>query len=379
MEPIVRKRSKGVTLFIGIWNVDGSVMRRTTLFALFGAMIMLLSVGAPVAAADGDETEESDESDLELDEFAVAAWQTDDGSVTVSVSANETPVENASVTVDVTSENDTYAGAGDHTTDADGNVYLDEPNESVSINVTATYEDVEDTTSLGIEPVEDDGLAVSVAQHDDASATVSVTSNGTAADGANVSVAADGENATYAGSGDYTADENGTVGLPAPNETVSVAVTAAYENETASTTAELVAADDSETDAFGQEMSSFVHSLLESNETDGPIGPLVASYAVENNPGNAPAHAGPPEWLVNESIDKEPGPPDHAGPGGDDGNDSAGGPPAHAGPGGDDDDESNSGGPPDHAGPPSDDGDDEEDDAEDDADDADDEDDDTEE
>lgn len=350
-------------------------MRRTTLFALFGAAIMLLSVGAPVAAAD--DGDESDETEIELDEFAVAAWQTDDGSVTVSVSANGTAIEGANVAVEVTSEDATYAGSGEYVTDEDGNVSLDEPEESVSIDVTATYEDVEDTTSLGIDPVED-GLSVGVTQHDDASATVSVTSNGTAAESADVTVAADGENATYAGSGDYTADENGTVELPAPNETVSVAVTAAYENETASTTAELVAADDDETDAFGQEMSSFVHSLLESNETDGPIGPLVATYAVENNPGNAPAHAGPPEWLVNESIDKEPGPPDHAGPGGDDDSDSAGGPPAHAGPGGDDDDESN-GGPPAHAGPPSDDDADEEDDAEDDADDEDDEDDDADE
>lgn len=91
--------------------------------------------------------------------------------------------------------------------------------------------------------------------------------------------------------------------------------------------------DDNETEneteaegVFGQQVSLFVDDLKD-NETTA-IGPMVAAFVVANNLGNAPDHAGPPAWVTDDNETKEPGPPGHAGP---DGNDTQG-PPSDAGP-----------------------------------------------
>ncbi|MEF8773381.1 MAG: hypothetical protein V5A23_00925 [Halobacteriales archaeon] len=231
-------------------------------------------------------------------------------------------------------------------------------------------------------------LSVSVTQNDDGSATVtvteSVTENNTTStssvENASVIVEVLDENATYEGAGNYTTDENGTVSLPAPGETVNVSVTAEADGLNATTTATLVASsnDTNESEgnetvaneSFGDRVSNFVHSL-QNDSNVSHIGPLVAEYVLENNPGNPPDHAGPPEWLTNESKNRTQGPPEHAGPPGeDDGNETDGderGPPDHAGPPDDDETDDNEsdderGGPPDHAGPPNDDEDDDDDD-----------------
>jgi hypothetical protein len=97
---------------------------------------------------------------------------------------------------------------------------------------------------------------------------------------------------------------------------------------------------------FGMQVSLFVDNAKE-NES-GPLGPLVASFVVSNNPGNAPDHAGPPAWVVgddgNETDDNETddrGPPEDVGP------DGTQGPPADAGPS----DDNETRGPPADAGP----------------------------
>jgi hypothetical protein len=201
-------------------------------------------------------------------------------------------------------------------------------------------------------------FAVAVSQSD--RVTVSVTQNGTGVANASVVVTTADENASYVGVGRYATGAGGTVSHPAPIE-----VTATHENRTASTRATLSAADRS----FGEAVSAFV-SILQ-NETDGPTGPTLASWVVANNPGNAPAHAGPGGENVTVG-----GPPAHAGGLGDAGPpaDDERGPPAFAGTGGDGDDgnetvaeaRSDSGddpddgndtadrgdGPPPHAGPP---------------------------
>ena len=126
--------------------------------------------------------------------------------------------------------------------------------------------------------------------------TVTVTHNGTAVDNASVDVNATDGN--YTGEGSYATDANGTVGLPAPEENVTIDVTAEWENHTASTTAELVVAagnSSHEDDSFGQQVSAFVHSLLNGDEEQRRIGRMIAEWVVANNPGNAPDHAGPPE------------------------------------------------------------------------------------
>lgn len=118
---------------------------------------------------------------------------------------------------------------------------------------------------------------------------------------------------------------------------------------------------------FGLQVSSFVDDAKE--EQSGPLGPLVASFAVSANPGNAPDHAGPPAWLFGESDEDgddhdgnetdshnrdatDRGPPDDAGPKGtrgppaDTGTTGTQGPPADVGPNG-------TQGPPADAGPDS--------------------------
>lgn len=210
--------------------------------------------------------------------------------------------------------------------------------------------------ALATGDVEDGSLSVSVSQDSSGEATVSVTAesnnSSVAVEGASVTVETVDDNATYEGTGEYTSDENGTVTLPAPNETVDVAVTAAHDNQTAETTATLEAGeeDDGNATAFGERVSSFVHQLQDENNTsDAPFGTQVAAFVVANNPGNAPAHAGPPEWLVNDSVNKTTGPPEHAGPP----ENKSGGPPENKSTGPPDDkgpDKDKDGGPPDHAG-----------------------------
>lgn len=197
----------------------------------------------------------------------------------------------------------------------------------------------------------DDGeLSVAVAQDD--GVTVTVTDNGTAVPNASVEVTT-GENESYDGEGSYETGEDGTVSLPAPNETVEVTVTATVDNETASTTATLEAESDEEenetedgnaTSAFGLELNTFIEETDFTN-TSGPRGLVIADFVVSNNPGNAPDHAGP-------KNDSERGPPENAG-GNETGNESGTqGPPDDAGNDkGDDDEDDKGGGPPDDAGP----------------------------
>lgn len=214
-------------------------------------------------------------------------------------------------------------------------------------------------------------LSVSVDQADDGSATVTVTENDTAVENASVGVETVDENVTYDGEGNYTTDVNGTVGLPAPEQNVTINVTAEADNQTATTEADLTVAgnqtnETNETanatnESFGQAVSAYVFGLQNDSNKTGGLGPHLASWVVAHNPGNAPSHAGPPENMTRgppENIGQ--GPPEHAGPpenrtaggtggGGPPGNaGSDGGPPENAGPGSD---RGNGGAPPDQAGP----------------------------
>ncbi len=219
-------------------------------------------------------------------------------------------------------------------------------------------------------------LAVGVSQADDGSATVSATQNETGVENASVAVET-ADNTSYAGTGNYTTDSDGTVGLPAPEQNVTVDVTATADNHTATTTADLSVAPENVTefDTFGLEVSAYVSDLLSDENRTGGIGPAVASFVTANNPGNAPDHAGPPAHVTgaNESDDNETHPSERQGPPadifGDDENetenetDDRRGPPEDAGPpedrGPDSDDDENETeddrrGPPEDAGPPED-------------------------
>ncbi len=154
-------------------------------------------------------------------------------------------------------------------------------------------------------------LSVGVAQDDSGETTVSVTRNGT--DVANASVLVEADD-TYVGTGDYTADDDGEVELPAPTENVTVNVTAEDDNEMATTTAELDAVEENET--FGKRVSTYVLAL-HNDQSVTKIGPHVAAFVTAQNPGNAPDHAGPPTSVTGDEADgdsNERGAPAHAGP-----------------------------------------------------------------
>lgn len=231
--------------------------------------------------------------------------------------------------------------------------------------------------AAGAQELTEDDVNLSVEQADDGSATVTVADNGTGIENATVTVETV-DNTTYEGTGEYTTDENGTVGLPAPEENVTVAVTAEVENVTVSTEANLTIAEEDNETSFGQLVSAFIQELHSDNETEGGIGGAVSEFVLENNPAadKIPGHAGPPENGTGPPehagpSDNGTGPPEHAGPDGD----KERGPPEDAGPGGDDteadeeedeeedddeeadeedddeEDDDSGQGPPDHAGP----------------------------
>ncbi|MFW6018349.1 MAG: proline-rich domain-containing protein, partial [Halapricum sp.] len=225
-----------------------------------------------------------------------------------------------------------------------------------------------------------DGLDVSVGQDGD-DVKVTVTANNSSVENATVTV--DDGNATYDEAGNYTTDDDGLVELSAPDENVTVAVTADADNESASTEADLIAesiaenetdetegnetdeAEGNETDEaggpfdidlgvtvdngtvdysnttvndsnpFGLYVSSFVHTVRGEN-VSGPMGQTVASFVTAFNPGQGPPeHAGPSENSTQ-------GPPEDAGPS----ENSTQGPPEDAGPS-----ENSTQGPPEDAGP----------------------------
>ncbi|ESS03054.1 MAG: hypothetical protein A07HR67_02564 [uncultured archaeon A07HR67] len=125
----------------------------------------------------------------------------------------------------------------------------------------------------------------------DGEPTVTVTANETAVENATVTVtAADAANESYAGTGEYTTDENGTIALPAPEENVTVDVTVSSANETASTTVDLTVADEADADRpFGQLVSEYIDDLA---DRSGGIGDAVSDFVTETNRGNAPDRAG---------------------------------------------------------------------------------------
>jgi len=120
--------------------------------------------------------------------------------------------------------------------------------------------------------------------------TVTVTENDTAVANATVTVSlADASNVSYAGTGTYTTDANGTVGLPPAAEPVDVVVTATAQNRTTSTTVTLTspepeARQPADSQPFGQLVREFVASL---RDREGGVGEAVSTFVSENAPGNA--------------------------------------------------------------------------------------------
>lgn len=175
-----------------------------------------------------------------------------------------------------------------------------------------------------------DSLAVAVENAGNAGATVSVTRGDSAVANASVTVeTVEWENASYAGTGEYTTGEDGTVSLPEPAESVTVEVAATKGNVTDSTTTTISAVESDDEKTFGDPVSSFVHEVLSASDDDGPLGQLISEYVTSHNPGQAdekrPDHAGKPDDAGSR------GPPDHAGSQNSTDAEGSHGPPEHAG------------------------------------------------
>jgi hypothetical protein len=252
-----------------------------------------------VSATSGDlsasTTAELDDSDLD-----VAVEQNDDRTVTVTVTRGSAAVEDATVVVE--SEGN-YAGNGTYETDANGTVDLPAPGSDV--DVTLTIVDDGDSVEETVELAGPAGFAVSAEETDDG-AVVTVTDNESAVENATVEVESEDD---YAGNGSYETDADGTVNLPGyeGNESVTLDITATYDNETATTTLTLGEEDEANaSQPFGQRVSEFVHDLLGDENRTGGIGQEVSKWVREHNPGKA---KGPGDNPGNGG-----GPPAHAGP-----------------------------------------------------------------
>lgn len=158
----------------------------------------------------------------------------------------------------------------------------------------------------------------------DTTYTVTVTHNGSPANGSLVNVTDTEPNATYAVSG--TTDENGTVTFDLPANETNMTITATVDNFTASISTTLAAANDSDTwdgsGPFGQWVVSWLLDMLSPGD-NRLLGATVSERVVANNPGAEhrsdradPVNAtGPPEHALNKSANagNATGPPEHAG------------------------------------------------------------------
>jgi len=197
------------------------------LFAVLGVLVMVLAALGPAGVL----------ADEDSDELDVVVAQNDDYEVTITVTENGTPVEGANVTVDSRAVVTVYDGEGEYVTDANGTVNLPAPEDDIKVDITVSYNNSTVTRAVELNANEtddedDDSLAVNVTQADDGNATVTVTDNGTPASGANVTVETVRPFDEYNGTGEYVADANGTVELPAPEKVVGVTITAEYNDST---------------------------------------------------------------------------------------------------------------------------------------------------
>lgn len=238
--------------------------------AVFAALVVVTAGASVAGAATADEP---------LD--VAVAQQSDTGTAVVTVTQNDTTVANATVTVDSETP---YVGNGTYETNENGTVVLPAPNESVTVNVTAATDRHQTVETVDLVPVSE-SLSVSVTQNVDGTATVAVDRYETAVANATVTVESGGN---YTGTGSYETGADGTVGLDAPTENVTVEVTATAPedaNQTATTTATLTADRTPTFKNFGQQMSFFVQSVFGSGEKAGGIGHEVSEFVKKNNPG----------------------------------------------------------------------------------------------
>ena len=233
-----------------------------------------------------------------------------DGDPTVTVTQNDTPVENATVTValaDEAGENETedaYAGLGEYETDANGTVDLPPADEPVTVEITAAAGNESATTVVELTPGEQAAeLAIGV-QQGAGDVTVAITENGAGVANATVTVTPEGN---WSETGTYETDEDGYVVLEAPAETVNATLSATANGTTVERTTTVRGNDGAgpANTPFGQFVAALIGSV-QNAALDQPLGPVVAEFVTEN--------AGPPEDI---GPDGESGAPEDVGPGND--------------------------------------------------------------
>ena len=222
-----------------------SSKRRLAAVAL-STLLVLSVVGPAVAVA---QTDEETDGDLSVDvrnsgDDVVVVVEDENGSVdgaTVTVSA-----------VEETDEAETDNETADNETDNEEETDDEEADDEMSDDET-TGDETEDGTS-------------------DNETTDNETDGG------------------YAGEGTYTTGADGTVELPAPDDGVRLQVSVDAGNRT--TTSE-VTVNDGVGVPFGQRVALLVQQLLQ-GDGNVIVGQAVSEFVRGNNPGNAPADAGPP-------------------------------------------------------------------------------------
>lgn len=281
--------------------------RATKLFAVAGVLLMLGSLAGPAVAQD-----DTNETALH-----VSIDQDADGNVTILVTEDDAPVEGATVVVDAEvneTEDETSDDGDDSDSNESGSDDLEDGGEEEPADEVDSDETVSDDGVSDEETEEEDETEGEGEESDDASTDDSGTDSTDSTDEIAYLDVNEEPVAT-----EHQTDENGTVELPAPAETIDATVSVEHGDADAEATATLTGADELDVaDAFGQAVSAYVH-MLKGGDATTAIGPQVAEFVLENNPGNAPDHAGPPAWVTGDEREppgqddeREPGPPAHA-------------------------------------------------------------------
>jgi|GEM_PF-4994788 len=250
-------------------------MSSKQLLAIGMVVAVLLAGVAPVTAAgsSGDSTSAANVSVTYAGDQVVVTYNT---------------TSDATLTIDAV--NGTYAGEGTYNVSGNGSLALPVPNDTVTLDVTLTVGNQSWSRTVTVPPQNTQGdvqptLAVSI--YDDGDhATVSYQA------GTNATLTVDAPNASYAGEGTYNVSGDGSMTLPAPNESVTVTATLTGGNDSTSTTATLSAQQSTETHpSMGQQIAAYIHSLLD-GEFQGGVGQFVSSFAHGHNRGQTKADHG---------------------------------------------------------------------------------------
>ena len=240
------------------------------------------------------------------DSLSISTDQTADG-VEVLVEQYGEPVEGATVNASATDENETYQGAGEETTGADGTAVFENPAKNVTVDFDATYNDLNASTTEELQAYE---LHLKGYQDANNSVIIEVQYGDEPAVDANVTV--DGH---YTDAGEYNTDENGTVTLNAPTNDTTINVTAEYEGMNASIEGWAIQAQEID---GGMDFAKALVEYIQYIKTEGVEvpGQHISAFVHENNPSSADddAHAGPNNPMTASSNSSH-GPPAWAGPG----------------------------------------------------------------